>query len=548
MIVNVRGKEATVDNLKKIDAIQKRMHESTDYHVTSSLGYPAGSIFLGVGVNNGTINVYNGIDPDAGRKTDEELTTLLMEVSPDVIARMKFSPDAKSSNCNGIYYCDPKSHVWTQESNAFHEQVLLSCFRPVLGRMSPADRRHVQSKRGRGDILYAVASRQLHRRFDELLDSNLDMFVLDNGLFDMSSSSSTNVVPHFRPLEQNDYVSMTAGWSYDASAANDTRHALDAFLRQVFPVDIERRVILTYIAHLLSGRRTIKKFLVLTDRRAGNNGKSTFAKLLQSFFGSLCKSSTKFVCKGSFDQDRNSHDGGLQNFKGKRLIIAEELKHTMTLDDAMLKSYSGGEGTLVEGRKMGSADEFRFVWQGGFILIFNQGDCPKFDAADQAFMDRIIVAPMRSKFVRLMGEDDGDYTYEMDVDIVARLPTWRSALADVLLEHLDTNVLITLPPSMSEWRQGIVEGANPLSDWIEELIEVTGVQTDYIIMGELKSTFSASGSHVVARSEFPGLARAYLLGQPGVTYKEVEKVAGDPKRGVMRGVRQRLQETQRGVS
>ncbi|PNH02996.1 hypothetical protein TSOC_010982 [Tetrabaena socialis] len=480
------------------------MHASTDDHVTSSLGYP---IFLGVGVNNGTINVFNGIDPDAGRKTDEELTTLLMEVSPDVIARMKFSPDAKSSNCNGIYYCDPKSHVWTQESNAFHEQVLLSCFRPVLGRMSPADRRHVQSKRGRGDILYAVASRQLHLRFDELLDSNLDMFVLDNGLFDMSSSSSTNVVPHFRPLEQNDYVSMTAGWSYDASAAIDTRHALDAFLRQVFPVDIERRVM-----------------------------------LLQSFFGSLCKSSTKFVCKGSFDQDRNSHDGGLQNFKGKRLLIAEELKHTMTLDDAMLKSYSGGEGTLVEGRKMGSADEFRFVWQSGFLLIFNEGDCPKFDAADQAFMDRIIVAPMRSKFVRLMGEDDGDYTYEMDVDIVARFPTWRSALAHVLLEHLDTNVLITLPPSMSEWRQGVVEGANPLSDWIEKLIEVTGVRTDYIIMGELKRTFSASGSHVVPPKEFPGLARAYLSGQPGVTYTEVERVAGDPKtkRGVMRGVRLRL--------
>lgn len=110
--------------------------------------------------------------------------------------------------------------------------------------------------------------------------------------------------------------------------------------------------------HLLSGRRSVKKFLVLTDRRAGNNGKSTFAKLLLRFFSNLAMRNTPFVCKSTFDKDRSSHDAALGPTKGNRLHIADELKHTMTLDVAMLKDKDkdkAGGGTEVSGRQFGSS-------------------------------------------------------------------------------------------------------------------------------------------------------------------------------------------------
>jgi hypothetical protein len=45
------------------------------------------------------------------------------------------------------------------------------------------------------------------------------------------------------------------------------------------------------------------------------------------------------VCKGSFERDRDSHDAGLEPFRGKRLVVAEELKNSMTLDAAPVKDW-----------------------------------------------------------------------------------------------------------------------------------------------------------------------------------------------------------------
>lgn len=47
---------------------------------------------------------------------------------------------------------------------------------------------------------------------------------------------------------------------------------------------------------------------------------------------------------------------------GKRLLIAEELKRTMKLDESGLKNYSGGSGVVIEGRKCDSSEMFKFVW------------------------------------------------------------------------------------------------------------------------------------------------------------------------------------------
>jgi hypothetical protein len=33
------------------------------------------------------------------------------------------------------------------------------------------------------------------------------------------------------------------------------------------------------------------------------------------------------------------------------------------------------------------------------MLIFNEGDAPTFDTSDEAFLGRMVVVPMRSKFV-----------------------------------------------------------------------------------------------------------------------------------------------------
>ena len=196
----------------------------------------------------------------------------------------------------------------------------------------------------------------LDESFMSRLDGDLDVFAVDNGLFDVKTKM-------FRAIRPEDCVATTAGWSYSTELSAEHRVVLRAFLERVLPVDMEREVVLAYFASLLSGRRREKKFLVLTDKRAGNNGKSTLVALMTRFFGARASCNTSFVCRGSFERDRESHSAGTEAMAGKRLLVAEELKHGMALDDAMLKRYAGGAEVSVQGRRCGTGYHFSFVWQ-----------------------------------------------------------------------------------------------------------------------------------------------------------------------------------------
>ena len=468
----------------------------------------ASSLFM---INNGTITV--NLDPEAGKTDDETLARALMESSPELARRLVFAPDLRSGNCNGIHYCDPATNVWVQRSNAELEKLMVDAFGGLS--LSPSDRKHVNSRRGRNDLLYVFASRSIDNRLRQKLDSDLDVFAVDNGLFDVRSKS-------FRGIEPGDYVSTTAGWSYSSEAAREHRGEVESCLGRVLPVREEREVVLTFFASLLSGRREEKKFLVLTDRQSGNNGKSTLASLMLKFFGRLASGNTSFVCRGSFDRDRESHSAGTEAMAGKRLLIAEELKHGMTLDDALLKRYAGGAGVAVEGRRCGSGEHFKYVWQAGIVLVFNEGDCPKFDASDSALAERMLVAPMRSKFVdRAVGDEDGEWAYRMDKSLHRRFDAWLSAVADALLERFDGDGLspCRIPPSMLEWRRGIEAGANPLSHWLDGRYEVTGVRTDYLLVSDLKAAYRAEGCRGVEAKDFARLALAYFGGVAGADPK-----------------------------
>jgi phage/plasmid-associated DNA primase len=292
----------------------------------------------------------------------------------------------------------------------------------------------------------------------------------------------------------------------------------------------------------MSGRRQFKKFAVFTDKRAGNTGKSTFSNLLMRFFGIYAEKSTKFVCKGAFSGDKDSHDAGYEHMRARRLLVAEELKHTMMLDDAMLKSLSGGADNLIRGRRFGKDERFSYVWQAGILLVFNEGDCPKFDTGDQAFMERMVVMPFRSKFVADLNiGGDEEFTYPMDKSIDTRFVEWLPALADILLYHYDQNAMDCIPPSMREWRQDVISNVNPLSDWLQRIVEVTGDMTDCVTIPDLKSRFVMEVGK--ADTNFSRNVKGYFEGlRPTVKWIEVTTINNVNVRGIIRGARRKLDE------
>ena len=447
MVARVKVPDAKphqVTNKGQIAFIQSAYHESVAQALTTmNMGWA-------VGIMNVNITVQQQQPPaafDDDNRTDDGLMEAVLEAVPKLRELTRFSPASKTSSCNGLYCCDPETSVWIQRHNVVIEEMLVEAF-GQMGTLSEYERRHVESRRGRGDMVHMMAAKVIDEAFLDKLDANLDVFAVANGCFDSSRDPSGAGRPRFRPLTPGDCVSTTTGWAYDAEEARRYRGEVDAFFEMVLPVPEERRVVLAYFASLLSGRRTVKKFLALTDEREGDNGKSTMVRLFALFFGGhVEENGTKFVCRASFDRDRDSHDAGTVPYRNKRLVVAEELKNTMTLDDAMLKRLAGGPGVTVGGRPC--------VWKAGFVLIFSDGDVPKFDNSDMPFINRMLVGPMRSKFVEAGSPVEDEYTFVKDEIIAERFIKWLPAVMDVMLDHFGVQNVFdasNLPPAMREWR------------------------------------------------------------------------------------------------
>lgn len=494
--------------------------------LTSRLGL--GSIFI-----NNVVFVSAPVETVDKRRSDHMLATAFLAGAPNLSKRLVFSPEVTSGACNGMYYCDPLTNIWARQHNLeINELITLEFSKNTT--LIPAEQFYIQSGKGQDVMRLIVAGKLADKKFGDKVDSNLDIFACLNGVFD---SSKKGTPPFFRKTRIEDNVQTTTGWAYDAHASKKYRDDALAFFEKVLPFPDERRVVLTYMAHLLSGRRTEKKFLVLTDRRSGHNGKSSIAKLMLVFFGDLAMRNTSFVCKGTFDKDKSSHDAALGPTRGKRLLIADELKHTMTLDVGMFKEKAGG-CSRASGRVFNSEKQYSYDWQAGFVLIFNENDCPKIDVADDSFVGRIIVAPMRSKFVDEIGDEP--YTYLLNSDLDDSFINWCSSIVDILLEpqHQQLILLRNVPASMSQWRQDVTQGANPVADWIDKRVLHTGNKLDYILnttVLEWKEIFPAT-HEFKSSNQFKTLAKAHLISK-GAIFKDQATISGKHLHACFRGVK-----------
>lgn len=373
--------------------------------------------------------------PRPRHKSDAEIAAAVLGARPDLRERLRFSPDSATCTRCTLYHCDPVTSVWRRLEKAAAGDLVVELSLAASG-LSAADRRYVAGRNGRSYTVEAIGVQVLHEGFRDELDADLSLLATANGVFETAGGSR----PVFRALRPEDRVSMTTGWAYsrgdvlDAAASAASRAELDAFLERTLPVAEERRTVLAYFASLLSGRRTVKKVLVLSDARSGRSGKSALVALMAAFFGGYAADGCRFVSmtRSKAACDRNSPDSDALPFRGKRLVVADGLGRCK-LDIGLLQYLTSGSHTRVEGRCAGSRATFGFVWQAGIVLVFDHGDRPEYDPCDAAFTRRLLIVPMRAAFGPAPSAEQ--WTHEADPDVSGRFPGWMSALADVLVEH-----------------------------------------------------------------------------------------------------------------
>ena len=110
---------------------------------------------------------------------------------------------------------------------------------------------------------------------------------------------------------------------------------------------------------------------------------------------------------------------------------------------------------------------------------------------------RIVVAPFCNKFVRDPSHvDPATYTFLEDPTIEDKLPLWRSAILDMLVERFDRRreVILSPPASTVDWRRKLEVNDNPLAEWLETRVVVIGNPADIVSQSELLELIRSPGT------------------------------------------------------
>ena len=301
-------------------------------------------------------------------------------------------------------------------------------------------------------------------------DANPLLLGTNDGVVDLSSLT-------YRHAELDDRVTLSVGYDFqDGTTSADVEH-VEKIMRMIYPVEEEYEVAQRWAGYCLRGDVPIKQFVILTDRRGGHNGKSTFLRALQESLGAYAfKAEDNFLFQSSSARDINSHTAGLLQFQHKRLAAFEELSNTKHINVALLKGITGG-GTTFPVRAPHARKAINMTWSSKVTLAFNEGSAPRLPADDEALFSRILVIPHRSHFANA---DVYERIKHEPHTFLAQPPTMRpGAFLRWAMEGLHRfNAkgagmgLSDVPKSCLSWGAAIVEEQDELIQWAQEAISV----------------------------------------------------------------------------
>jgi putative DNA primase/helicase len=213
-------------------------------------------------------------------------------------------------------------------------------------------------------------------------DRNPELLNLQNGTLNLTTFE-------FGPARREDLITMVAGVGYDANAecpswrkfiadVTNGREELAAYLERV-------------AGYLLTGSQAEQKALVIYG--APGTGKSTFWKVLKGLLGDYFA----MVPPGLFLKkphvrrpDGNAATPGLASLIGKRVAASTEMEPGDKFDDAMIKSFTGGDYQVARPLYL---PPFEFKPQAKLVFLTNH--LPGTEDFSGAMQDRLQIVEFK---------------------------------------------------------------------------------------------------------------------------------------------------------
>ena len=302
---------------------------------------------------------------------------------------------------------------------------------------------------------------------------------------------------------------MSTTYDYDPDA--DTR-LVERVFSEIYPVEEERDLVRKFAAYCLFGHTHHKLFMALTDRRSGDNGKSTVAALLKLVLdeqGYWAKGKNPFITQAPV-QSANAHDAGTEVYRNKRLAVFEELDRKHGLNSALLKDLTGGGDITLQIRRPHAIKSEMLPWTAKILMIFNQASVPKMDGRDtDIILNRALLVQHRSYFAK----DDAKYQarvgqphlFRADKEVLAQI-TASAVLNWILPATASVADGFEELTQCGEWKKLLRQDNSDVLGWAADAIHAQ--EGGRVVLSDAWRAYQAAGVGQTGRNEFRKLLKA----------------------------------------
>lgn len=346
------------------------------------------------------------------------------------------------------------------------------------------------------------AKNNKNRDFVQSLNSNKNLIVFKNGVYDLKTHVFRDGVP-------SDNMSMSVNYNYRAKHSKKYGELLQ-FLEDIQPNEEEREFLLTYLSHALY-ENMLEWFTILTG--AGRNGKSKLIELIKKTFGDYY-GSVKSQMFTRPQPDASSPDPGLLNLQHKKIVIASEPEKRAKLNSGFIKFITGRDSTQLRECHKNEMRDF----DPRFITLFVCNDIPETDEIDTAFSKRLRCINFPTEFC---DNPVNANQKQIDTNINEKFDEWRADFMLLLIEHFEKYMetkKIVITENILKWTNKYKEETDIYLNFFAECTENADTHIHMTTLYEAFKTWFVTNNpktHIPTNREFaPNVKK----------HKEVEKV------------------------
>ena len=283
-------------------------------------------------------------------------------------------------------------------------------------------------------------------------DKGTQYFGVDNGDIDLFTGD-------FLPPDKRRKISLCSAVSYDPEAKCPRwRRTIEECLGS------ERLAFFfqTLMGYALSGTTKEELFIILHG--AGCNGKSTLMRILAGVFGEYYRaiSSDTFasIVKGASTVGGARAD--LIALKGARLVVGQETDEGARLNEAGIKSMTGGDPVVARQMYSSTVETIDPTW----TMILSTNHLPVIKATDDGIWRRLVFLEFPRNF-------DKDPKIKKNLNLTDELRKELPGILNWLLEglHRYQKEGLDVPDEVRFLKEKLREGSDVLERWRTERIE-----------------------------------------------------------------------------